>query len=108
MTTSKITDEEEFDEILWDAPSGFALIQNELVDSDRWLKYYYVIWSELHDDGLHYFSYLNNKPATEVQEGSEKEFNAKEINEVFPRPITVTNYYTQKELDAQAARAARK
>lgn len=99
MTTSKITDEEEFDLIQYGDSEEGTLIEDTITGSGRWLDYHYAVWSEKHGSETYYFGYSYDVPSTEVQEGSETAFNASEIHEVFPRSVTVTKYYNKAQTD---------
>lgn len=107
MTISKITDEENFDAMRYGDHENGTLIEDTITGDGRWVDYHYVVWSETHDDGVHYFGCSYETPSTEAQEGSEADFDADEIEEVFPQAVTVIKYYNQKELDLQAARAGK-
>ena len=99
MTISKITNEEQFNEMRWEDDDFTTLISSEITDTGRWVEYHYVIWSEQHDGVTHFFGASFEVPATEQQEGSEAPFDVSDIHEVFPREITTTKYFTQRELD---------
>lgn len=105
MTKSKILNEEEFDELKYGESTVGDMIEDEITGSGRWVEYHYIVWSEDHDGTTLYFGYSYDTPATEQQEGSEMPFNASGIHEVFPKPITVTKYFTQEQLDKMAEKA---
>lgn len=98
MTNSLITNEEDFDDLI----SGYSdlgkVVENEHIDSGRWVEYYTVVWQETHENGERYFSYDYERPSTEMQEGSESEFDASGIKEVFPYEVVITKYATAEEL----------
>jgi hypothetical protein len=98
MTISKVTEEEEFDAVLYGDSEEGTLIEDKITGDGRWVDYHYAVWSEKHDDETYYFGYSYDVPSTEVQEGSESEFNASEIHEVFPRSVVVTKYYNKTEV----------
>ena len=108
MATSKITNKNEFQELIWEDSDIAILIEDEITDNGRWVIYHSSIWSEDHADGIHYFGYTYDTPATESQEGSESEFNANGIEELFHRQVTVTKYYSQREIDALEKKASAK
>lgn len=99
MAKSKIGNEEEFDAVKYGDSEVGTMIQDEITGSGRWVEYNYLIWSENHDGIVVYFGYTYETPSTEQQEGSEADFDASEIHELFPREITVTKYFNQKEVD---------
>lgn len=94
MATSKITNGEDFDQLTYAAlnvfnpDDGITVLENEHIDSSRWTEIYQLVWSE----GENYFSYVYDVPSTEYQEGSESEFDARNISEVKPVQVTVTKY----------------
>lgn len=106
MTISKVTEEEEFDAVLYGDDYEKELVEDTITGDGRWVDYHYAIWGEKHADGVHYFGYAYDVPSTEAQEGSESEFDASEIHEVFPRNVVVTKYYNEAEvtkIDAERA-----
>lgn len=94
MAKSKITDESDFDDLAYSSinvfnpDTGITVLENELFDTTRWMEIHRIVWSE----GEHYFSYLYEKPATENQEGSESEFDPRDICEVRPVEVKVIQY----------------
>jgi hypothetical protein len=104
MIKSKVLNEEDFDSLRYGDPEIGTVIEDNLFDSGRWVEYHSIVWSENHDGELLYFNYIYEMPATEQQEGSESEFDADGINQVFPQEVITIKYFTQKELDAKAAK----
>lgn len=96
MTTSKITTEDEFDDLRFrtmnvtDSKDGITVLENEYIDSSRWFEIWRLVWSE--DNGSSYYAYLYQIPATEVQEGSEDEFDPAGIVEVKPKETVIIEY----------------
>lgn len=94
MAKSKITDQSDFDDLTYAAlnvfnpDTGVTVLENELIDTTRWTEIYRLVWSE----GEHFFSYLYDQPATELQEGSESEFDSRLIKEVKPIEVKVIQY----------------
>ena len=94
MTKSKITNTEDFDDLTYAAlnvfnpDTGITVLENEHIDSSRWTEIYRLVWSE----GENYFSYVYDVPSTEYQEGSESEFDARNIVAVKPVEVTVIKY----------------
>lgn len=94
MAKSKITDQSDFDDLTYAAlnvfnpDTGITVLENEIFDTTRWTEIYRLVWSE----GEHFFSYLYDLPATELQEGSESEFDPRLIKEVQPLEVKVIQY----------------
>lgn len=94
MAKSKITNGEDFDQLTYAAlnvfnpDDGITVLENEHIDSSRWTEIYRLVWSE----GENYFSYVYDVPSTEYQEGSESEFDARNIVPVKPVEVTVIKY----------------
>lgn len=94
MAKSKITNGEDFDQLtyaalnVFNSDDGITVLENEHIDSTRWTEVYRLVWSE----GEHFFSYLYDVPSTEYQEGSESEFDPRNIVPVKPVEVTVTKY----------------
>lgn len=96
MATSQITNEDEFEGIRYQTvgdttySSGVVVLQNEYVESRRWVEVWELVWSE--NDGQDIFSYYYEEPATERQEGSEAEFDASLIREAIAEEVTIIKY----------------
>lgn len=96
MTTSKIVTEDDFRKLRYSALNvssalpGIKVLRNEHVDSLRWVEVWELVWSE--DDGAKFFACLYETPATEYQEGSESEFDPREIYEVVPQEKVIIDY----------------
>jgi len=94
MAKSKIIDGSDFDDLtyspldVFDPNTGITVLENELIDTTRWMEIHRIVWSE----GEHFFSYLYDKPATEYQEGSESDFDPRLIKEVKPVEVKVIQY----------------
>ena len=101
MTSSKIVTEDDFRELRYSgfnvtkALPGIKVLRNEHVDSLRWVEVWELVWSE--DDGSKFFACLYEIPATERQEGSESEFDPREIYEVVPEEKIVIDYVPVKK-----------
>lgn len=98
MTNSLITDDEDFENLIGGYSDLGEVVENEHVGSGRWVEYYTAVWKETHENGERYFSYDYDTPSTEAQEGSESDFDADAIKEVFPYEVVVTKYATAEEL----------
>jgi hypothetical protein len=93
MIMSLVMTEDDFDSLRWGAPiEGVEKVSNTYVDSGRWVEYWTMVWRE--DDK--FFAYDYEVPATEMQEGSEEEFDARNIYEVEPVEVTVVEYHRKK------------
>jgi hypothetical protein len=94
MAKSNIKDQSDFDDLTYAAlnvfnpDTGVTVLENELIDTTRWMEIYRIVWSE----GENFFSYLYDQPATEYQEGSESEFDPRLIKEVRPVEVKVIQY----------------
>lgn len=65
-------------------PSGFVLIQEEMIDQRRWVTLNNRIFRTA--DGR-FLSYNYETPSTEYQEGSETEVEPSDVFEVFPHEV---------------------
>lgn len=76
MAKSKITNGEDFDQLTYSAlnvfnpDDGITVLENEHIDSTRWTEVYRLVW----------------------REGSESEFDPRQITEVKPIQVVVTKY----------------
>jgi hypothetical protein len=103
MATSKIVTEGDFENIRYqrvgdttyastdsEYSSGVVVLFNEFVESRSWVNVFELVWSE--NDGKDLFSYYHEEPATEMQEGSEAEFDPELIRDVVAEEVTVIKY----------------
>ena len=96
MATSKILTEDDFENIRYQSEgdttysSGAVVLANRFVESRSWVEVWELVWSE--NDGKDLFSYYYEEPATEMQEGSEAEFDADLIRDVIAEEVTVIKY----------------
>lgn len=96
MTTSRILTEDDFEEIRYQSEgdatysTGIVVLANTFVESRSWVEVWELVWSE--NDGKDLFSYYYEEPATEMQEGSEAEFDPELIRDVIAEEVTVIKY----------------
>lgn len=95
MAMSKITNQQEFDNIRYQTvgdktySSGVVVLSNEYVESRRWTEMWELVWSE--NEGKDLFSYYYHVPATELQDVDE-DFNPSEIRDVVAEEVTIIKY----------------
>ena len=99
-SSSKIVTDEDFRKLRYnrlnvdtDLP-GIKVLRNEHVDSLRWVEVWELVWSE--GDGSKFFACCYEVPATEYQEGSETEFDPRDIYEVTPQEKIIIDYVRVK------------
>lgn len=99
--TSVLKNPDDFKEIKWctsgedfDLEFGdgkgltLKILENEQIDSRRWVSIHRIVWEE---NGTFYACFYE-QGLTEYQEGSESEFDPRDIFEVEPTEITITKY----------------
>lgn len=69
---------------------GLKVVENEHIESRRWVEVWRLVWSE--DNGETFFAYYYELPASENQEGSESEFDAAGIYSVKAKTVMVVKY----------------
>lgn len=103
MATSRIRTEDDFENIRYQTvgdatyasadseySSGVVVLANRFVESRSWVEVWELVWSE--NDGKDLFSYYYEEPATEMQEGSEAEFDPELIRDVIAEEVTIIQY----------------
>lgn len=93
VTESLIKTEDDFENLRYgnyEKREGFKVVEDEYIESRRWVELWRIVWTE--DNGQRYFAYYYEVPSTELQDGSENEFDAARIYAVKPVSVMVTKY----------------
>lgn len=66
------------------------LLEDEYIDSSRWTEIHRIVWRETDQEKI--LAAYYEVPATEMQEGSERDYDPAEVFEVVAEEITATRY----------------